>query len=277
MPQAITVHTILAPNPSPMTGPGTNTYILSAASGQGGCTVIDPGVDTPSHLTAILDYCAIHGGIERILITHAHPDHIGGSAELATLSNTPVCAMNLTSRGVPHATVQVHDGDMLPIGEHTVTVIATPGHRFDHCSLWFSLDKWLLAGDLLAGQGTVVIIPPDGNMIDYLASLQQVQQLPIVTLYPGHFDPIANPHAYIEQYIQHRHQREALIIEILSNQEHPVTLSDLTPMIYTDTPPTMYRWASMSLLAHLIKLEQEHRCTRHNAAADEGPWSLIRS
>ena len=265
----LTIIALLAPNPSPMTLEGTNTYVVGDAAG---CLVIDPGCDDGGHLAAIQDAGARLGGIQHILVTHAHPDHIGGARELSALLSAPVLAVSQGDDDVPFAARTITDGEALAAGGQTLTVLLTPGHRSDHCCLWHAPTRQLFAGDLMAGRGTVVIAPPQGDMRAYLASLQRVRELAPQRIWPGHGPVIADPHQRIDDYLAHRLDREKLVIDALQMADTPQRLAELVPVVYRDTPPALHPVATFSLLAHLLKLEAEGRARPTDA--ERQTWRL---
>lgn len=259
---------LLAPNPSMMTGPGTNTLLIS---GSEGVIVIDPGDPDPEHLERIVRAGEAHGGIRHILITHGHPDHVGGAAELRERTGVPISAFSRA--GVPLADHEIPDGATFDLGDTTLRAIHTPGHRFDHLCFWLEREGLLFAGDVVAGAGTVVIIPPEGHMGGYLQTLKRLQQLPIARIVPAHGPVIEDPQAKLSEYIAHRLERERQVIAALSQLEQPATLSTLVPLVYVDTDPKLYAMAARSLEAHLIKLQEEGR-----AQVDaQQHWSLLPS
>jgi len=258
---------ILAPNPSIMTGPGTNTIVLGA--GNEGAIVIDPAVDDPTYLDRLIQEGEKRGGIRRILITHGHPDHIGGAAALRKRLNVPIHAYN--RKGVPDADVEVADGETFAAGEDTLRAIHTPGHRFDHHSYYLEGQRILFAGDMISGITTNVIAPPDGDMFDYMKSLQRLQELDIAAIVPAHGPTIANAQAKIAEYIAHRQMREQQILQALETLPRGVTISEIVPVVYTDVDPKLHPIAAWSVEAHLLKLEKEGLVERAGAKG----WTLV--
>ncbi len=265
MPSPYTI--ILAPNPSIMTGPGTNSILLGGSPG--GAIVIDPADDNIAHLDALVKEGEQRGGIQHIFITHGHPDHIGGAAALRERLHVPILAYN--RRGVPIADEELGDGAMLPVGDDTLRAIYTPGHRFDHLSFYLERQRILFAGDLISGITTNVIAPPDGDMFDYMASLQRLQSLDIAEIVPGHGPTIADAQARIAEYIAHRRLREQQILNTLETLPRGSTIPEMVPAIYTDIDPKLHPIAAWSVKAHLLKLEKEGLVER----IGEKGWALV--
>jgi glyoxylase-like metal-dependent hydrolase (beta-lactamase superfamily II) len=259
---------VLAPNPSLMTGPGTNSYIVTSATG--GCAVIDPGPDIAAHLDTLADLAASHGGAQAILITHGHPDHMEGAAGLRERTGAPILAWS--SEGTPVADQTLQDDEVLELGEQMLRVVYTPGHRFDHVCYLLEDARALFAGDLVAGVGTVVIAPPEGDLLDYMASLRRLLALNLSIILPAHGPEIADPRGLLERYLAHREERERQALDGLA--AGPSTIPNLVARIYTDVDPQLHPVAALSIEAHLLKLEREGRVSREGASASEAVWRL---
>jgi glyoxylase-like metal-dependent hydrolase (beta-lactamase superfamily II)/8-oxo-dGTP pyrophosphatase MutT (NUDIX family) len=238
---------LLAPNPSLMTGPGTNTYVVGA----GPRAVVDPGVDDPAFIEAVMEAA---GEVESILVTHRHPDHIGGVDALVRRTGATVRAFGQEPAGGVDV-IPVEDEEVIELAGTAVTALHTPGHASDH--LCFLMDRWLLAGDNILGEGTSVIAPPEGSMSAYLRSLRRLRDLPIENLLTGHFRPLDDAHAVIDRYIAHRLDREQLIVKALRSDA--TSLDEIVASAYSDTPKELHPVARHSALAHLEMLEEEGR------------------
>ena len=248
------VRRLLAPNPSMMTGPGTNTYLF----GESAIAVIDPGPAIDAHI----DEIQLRAGapIRWILATHTHPDHSPAAAPLAEATGA-----ELIGRPAPDGFHQDQsfkparvfgDGDTLKTGEFELEAIHTPGHASNHLCFRHTATGWIVTGDHIIEGSTVVINPPDGNMGDYLASLRKVRALQAAALLPGHGDRIDDPRAVIDWTISHRLKRESSVRAAL--EANPgLTSAELVPKVYEDVPEHLHGWAERSLLAHLLKLEAD--------------------
>jgi glyoxylase-like metal-dependent hydrolase (beta-lactamase superfamily II) len=251
-----------------MTGPGTNTIIVG--SGEEGATVIDPAIDDNAHLDAIIAAGAERGDIRRILITHGHPDHIGGAEALRRRLGVFIYAFS--RKGVPFADEEVADGTTIPAGDDRLLALHTPGHRFDHLSFLLEKQRTLFAGDLISGITTNVIAPPDGDMLDYLNSLKMLQEVEISEIVPAHGPTIPDAQAKISEYIQHRMLREQQVMQALETLATSVTIAEVVPQIYVDVDPKLHSIAAWSVEAHLIKLEREGLVEK----LEDDKWALVR-
>jgi glyoxylase-like metal-dependent hydrolase (beta-lactamase superfamily II) len=266
MQQAYTI--ILAPNPSIMTGPGTNTIILGG--GEEGALVIDPAVEDTAYLDAIVQAGAERGGIRRILVTHGHPDHVGGAEALRKRLGVAIYAFS--RQGVSIVDEEIADGTTFPAGDDTLQALHTPGHRFDHLSFLLERQRTLFAGDLISGITTNVIAPPDGDMLDYLNSLKRLQEIEVSEIVPAHGPTIADAQAKIAEYIAHRMLREQQVLQALEVLPPGVTIAEMVPLIYVDVDPKLHPIAAWTVEAHLIKLEREGLVER----LEHDRWALVR-
>lgn len=259
---------IVAPNPSALTGPGTNSYVIGTGPS---FVVVDPGPDDPDHVERML--AAAGGRISHVLCTHSHPDHSPGAAALKKATGAVVLGRPAPDDGYqdeayrPDASME--DGDVIETAGASIRALHTPGHASNHVCLLLEPEGWLLTGDHLMGGSTVVILPPDGSMRLYLESLERLRTLPLTALLPGHGDVMPGPIAEIERVIAHRLQRERKVIEGLMTLGGAATLEALVPVVYADTPVRLHPLARYSLLAHLQKLLEERRVAQ---SGDEWAW-----
>ena len=253
----MTVSVVLAPNPSLLTGPGTNTWLVGGDGGEIAC--IDPGPDEPKHLAAIESGVqAMSGRLAVVLLTHSHPDHRPLARSLAERSGAALYAFDPGSDGAQ----PLRDGDSVTVGGTTLRAVHTPGHAGDHLCFFDEVASLLFTGDHILSGMTTVISPPDGDMSDYMDSLRRVLALRPATIHPGHGDTIVNGVEVIEQYIGHRVEREAQVASAVRRHGAPVAPIDVVPEIYTGYPEALYPYAARSVQAHLDKLVRDGRATR---------------
>ncbi|OEY65881.1 MBL fold metallo-hydrolase [Marinobacter sp. X15-166B] len=262
------VFRLTAPNPGMMTGPGTNTYLLSDAQDT---LVIDPGPADPAHIDAILTHA--QGPISRILVTHTHSDHSPGARLLQAATGARVMGMPAPAGGSQDSsfkpdTVPVH-GETLPTAAGPLKVIHTPGHASNHLCYLLTGQRLLFSGDHIMQGSTVVINPPDGDMKAYLDSLNGLHTEHLEFIAPGHGFLMGNPHAAIDHLVTHRLAREHKIIDAMA-QTGPASSTEITKVAYDDVPTAIHPLARRSLLAHLFKLEQEDR-----VAQTDDHWRLL--
>lgn len=247
------VRRLVAPNESLMTGPGTNTYIVGLPP----VVVIDPGSMQPEHLESIRR----EGPVGVIVVTHAHPDHLAGAFELHETTGAPIAASGKLwdKVGFPVPGRTLREGDRVDGGGISLTVLETPGHASDHICLFLEGESALFSGDLILGEGTAVISPPDGDLASYLASLNKVAALKPERLYPGHYPPRDDASSWIDWYISHRLERETQIMDCLV--ERPLSVPEIVERVYASYPKEIHPVAERSVLAHLFKLEKEKKVT----------------
>ena len=250
---------IVAPNPSALTGPGTNTYLVGLQRP----LVIDPGPADETHLERIL---AVAGGaIDRIVCTHSHPDHSPGAAPLRERTGAKVYGLPAPDDGHQDDTYAPTDRlahfERLEAEGVVLRAIHTPGHASNHVCLLAEESGMLFTGDHLMSGSTVVILPPDGSMRQYLRSLRELRKLPLGSIAPGHGAVIPDAIAEIDRVVAHRLKREAKLVAALERRG-TATLEETLAEVYDDVPKFMHAWARHSLLAHAIKLEEEGRVSR---------------
>jgi glyoxylase-like metal-dependent hydrolase (beta-lactamase superfamily II) len=243
---------MLAPNPSPMTLEGTNTWLLRGSDAgntrdtgnTGGYVVIDAGPPTESHLARV----AACGPIELILLTHGHPDHSGGSARLAELTGAPVLALD-RKFGEP-----LSAGDSFHLCGVHLEVIGTPGHSADSLSFYLPDDNAVLTGDTILGRGTTVVAWPDGQLGPYLESLKALREYGDAAVLPGHGPELPSAGRVAEDYLQHRAERLTQVAKAVADGAR--TPREVVEIVYVDVPEVLWGAAELSVhaqLDHLIK------------------------
>lgn len=268
------IRRIIAPNPSPMTYWGTNTFVL----GEGDVAVIDPGPADPDHMAAILNGLAPHERITQILVTHAHLDHSPLAAALSQATGAPVMAYgdalsgrsdvmrDLVARGLSSGgegvdagftcDICLADGETFTAGGIEVEAIWTPGHFANHLS--FAVQDVVFTGDHIMAWASSLVSPPDGDLTAFMASCRKLAARSDRTYYPAHGAPIDAPKARLDWLINHRLTREAEIQAALA-QLNEATIPTLTRAIYDDTPDALIPAAERNVFAHLIDLATRGR------------------
>ncbi len=245
---------IVAPNGGPLTGAGTNTYLVGGEE----LIVIDPGPDDETHVRAIVK--AGEGRIRGILCTHTHEDHSPAAHSLRSLTGAPVSGMP-SPRTDHDAELTIdrvlEDGDTIECDGASLRAVHTPGHASNHLCFLLAGSRMLFTGDHIMQGSTVVIWPPDGNMRAYLASLRRLFDLQLDVLAPGHGHLIQEPHAEVERLLQHRMRREEKVRQAVLRVCGRTTVQALLPEAYDDVPPTLHELAALSLQAHLDKLVED--------------------
>ncbi len=252
---------VRAPNPSPMTLSGTNSYLVDCGGGE--ALVIDPGPPIASHVETLLEAAAAQSlTITAIAVTHWHPDHAPAAAPLAAMTGAAVYAH-------PASTI-AHDRDLvlesnLRVGQTALRAIDAPGHTFDHVIFYLARERALFTGDVILGEGSVVIAPPGGAMRPYQRTLQRLADefREARLIYGGHGPIVTDAQAKIAEYIAHRRMREEQILAALA--QGPQTIPELVAGIYGPARSPLWPAMARQMLAHLIALEGDGRVTAEPA------------
>jgi glyoxylase-like metal-dependent hydrolase (beta-lactamase superfamily II) len=252
----------VAGNAGMMTGPGTNTYLL----GEREVAVVDPGPDDAQHLDAILA-AAGEAPIRWVVATHTHRDHSPLAAELARRTQATLIGLPPPRDGRQDESFapekQPADGERLKLGDIELVAIRTPGHA-SNCVCYFLADERLLiTGDHVLEGVSPVILPPDGNMADYLRSIDKLFAYDFERIAPGHGDIMDDGKTVLEALRAHRLARERKVLRNL-DELGEASLDRLIPKVYDDVPSDRHQWARLTLQAHLIKLAEEGRVSELN-------------
>lgn len=265
---------IIAGNPGPFTFTGSGSYLIGAPE----IAVIDPGPDDKVHLERLL-HAAGPGRITHILVTHTHLDHCGGAAALKAATGAPVFAygphgpaIDGSGAGAPvrldeagaeleegadrsfRPDAALRHGDVLTGPDWTIEVLHTPGHTSNHLCFALKEDGALFTGDHVMGWSTSVILPPDGDMADYMASLEMLRTRPETSLWPTHGPPIREPEVFLRALIAHRRGREEQVRSALA--QGPKDLASLVAHIYADVDKRLHPAAARMMTAHLIRMAE---------------------
>ena len=257
---------VLTNNPGPFTFKGTGVYIV----GDRNVAVIDPGPDDPAHVEALKR--ALDGKtVTHILVTHTHSDHSPAAAPLKAWSGAKTYAFGPHGSGKAEdgvtveeggdrafmPDVRVKDGEIIAGNGFTFECVYTPGHTSNHMCFALKEENALFTGDHVMGWSTTVVTPPDGDMAQYMASVQKLIARDDKILYPTHGAPITDPKPFLKAYLEHRLEREAQILACI--RDGVTTIPAMVARIYVDVDKRLHPAASRSVLAHLIQLEQEGR------------------
>ena len=269
------VRRVLAPNPSPYTYTGTQTYLIGTGRE---LAVIDPGPDDLHHLGALLSAIG-EAKVAAICCTHTHRDHSPAAAPLAIKTGAPIvgCAPLVIESGEPRVDAPfdreyqpdrvLADDESLSGNGWTLTAIATPGHTSNHLCYALEESGALFTGDHVMGWSTSVVVPPDGDMAAYMASLAKLHERDDRIYYPAHGPAVEKPKQLVRGMIGHRKQRERQIVKLLGEGPHAVM--ELVPRMYKGVDERLWPAAAQSVLGHLIELERQGRARRDGKA-----WAL---
>jgi glyoxylase-like metal-dependent hydrolase (beta-lactamase superfamily II) len=264
------VRRIVAPNPGPFTGPGTNTYLVGIDE----VAVIDPGPDDKRHIDAIIG-ASMKERVRWVLLTHTHPDHAPGTARLVKATGAEVLAYG--KRLDKDTTITpdrvIGEGDTIEGTEFGLEVLHTPGHAPNHLCFLLEEERVLFTGDtVLDGMFSVVSPQRGGDMTEYLTSLGRMEKLRLSRLAPGHGDVIDDPRPRIQEYVAHRRDRERQVLALLKKQG-PSKISDMVTTLYADRElhPKLVEAAGWQLHAHLLKLKGEGKVA---GTSVRSAWSL---
>ncbi len=270
---------VIAPNPSPMTHWGTNSYLV----GETALVLIDPGPNLPAHAKALLAALKPGQTITHILCTHSHLDHSPLAARMAAETGAPIYAFgthldgrrpvmqSLAESGLAGggegidadftADIRLAHGDVLEGPDWRLIALHTPGHIANHLS--FALERpegeTVFTGDHVMGWASSIISPPDGDVTAFMASLALLAERPSRVYHPGHGAPVADPAARLSWLADHRRARESQVLRALA--AGPGTPAELTARVYTDVPPALLPAAERNLLAQLIALTEQGLAT----------------
>ena len=254
---------ILGQNPGLLTGRGTNTYLL----GSGRLILIDTGAGVPADEPRLKEAVEeSRGTLSLVLVTHGHRDHAGGIGAVKRMYPDAV-VRKFPGSEPPAMSSPIQPGELIHLDGITLRAIHTPGHAADHLCFYWVEERVLFSGDLILGEGTVVIPRRGGNLLEYLGSLERLRSLDIQRIYPGHGPVIEDPAAKIAADMDHRQMRERQILEALGAGAG--TIQEMVALIYAHVPGALHSAAAESVWNHLVKLEGDHRVHRIEADGKE--------
>lgn len=267
---------VLAGNASPYTHTGTQTHLI----GREALAVVDPGPDEPAHLDALLRVIAGRP-VAAILVTHTHRDHSPLAARFREVTGAPVigCAPLTMDDEGPRADAAfdtdyapdrvLGDGERIEGEGWTIEAVATPGHTSNHMAFALREARALFSGDHVMGWSTSIVSPPDGDMGDYMASLEKLLGRPETVYYPGHGEAVDNPQRLVRGMLGHRKQREGQIVRLLARGTSGIEA--MVEAMYVGLDARLKPAAARSVLAHLIELQKRGLAV----AGEEGAWHAV--
>lgn len=281
---------LTAPNASPMTFTGTNSYLL----GEREIAVIDPGPDDPAHLAAILAAVGDASKISHVFVTHSHIDHSPLARRLGQIADAPVLALgdsyaHRSSRMVELASIaelgggegvdasfapdlQLNDGEIIQAAEWSLGAIATPGHFSNHMCFHWAAENAVFSGDHVMGWATTLVSPPDGDLTAFMNSLALLAAREDGRYFPGHGAPVLDPKGMVTYQIGHRKSREAQILECLATGSF--TPLELAHRIYSEIPTSLIPAAARNVFSHLLDLYERNRVFCQGGLSPKSAFSL---
>lgn len=277
------VRRVVANNPGPFTFTGTGTYIVGRDGAGAGVAVIDPGPLDDAHLAALLE-AVEEQTVSHVLVTHTHRDHAPLARPFAEAVGAPILAARPPPRTIHASAAPDEDEDdaffpdvVLEGGERlegdgwTIQALFTPGHASNHMAFELEQENALFCGDHVMGWSTTVIAPPDGDMTDYMTSLDAVIARNFATLWPTHGAPITDPAPFLDAYRAHRLDREAQILAQV--RADPARVADMVPILYAAVDPRLWPAAALSAWAHLIALEKAGQVRAVPSPVIDADWT----
>ncbi|MEE2962489.1 MAG: MBL fold metallo-hydrolase [Myxococcota bacterium] len=277
------VRRLVAKNPGPFTLHGTGTYIV----GDDEVAIIDPGPKLDSHLVALLEATA-DSHIRAILVTHSHLDHVSGAVELSQRTGAPIYGSSIRppaddignsvvlEEGFDFdfkPTISLEEGDKITGSGWTLKVLHTPGHTLDHLCFELEEENLLFTGDHVMGWATTVVSPPEGNMGDYMRSLNRLMVCEHELYIPTHGSEIEEPRRHVQGLIEHRLEREQQVLECLG--EGICGIQEMVRKMYVDVPEFLHPAAARSVLSHLIYLCEQKKVACSGGKYEGANYHLI--